>query len=526
MSSPAAGRRPHRKAPERATLKRAVKGLDRVLSRSPDDLRSMVRMARAHRLLGNQEASAFWYKRAISGFSDRRQGLRALALAKELVAVAPHDHEVLLEMARLYARNPGAGGADRIARPLDEGAGGSTKVARIPREFTATSAKALEILDDAAEVERIEADAEEAAEKAAEKASARPAPEVIEGGAPPPPPVEAFLVDDADEPDTALAVSETAEPTPPPQPKKQGPPPAKAKAERLGGGAGKPPPPGGTLERARLGEVPLLSSLGENAFLALSEAMRPHALRDGEILFREGDAARSFYIVAEGRIEATVSRGGEQRVIASLSEGDVVGVFGLYTGKKRNATAHAVGPATVFEVTDGVLARLVREHPAAKKPLAAFYRQRLLETSLGSSPLFQDLPREMRQEIIDRFEQRRYAARESVVAPGQVTLGLFLVVRGEVLISTRGSGRSTLKAQLGRGQFFGCISALTGMPTVASAECSEDSVIAFLPHKAFGELIQRHPELAALPGRLREANVLVTPTLFVGDVDAVRSETT
>ncbi len=551
----------------------------------------MVRMARALRLLKESAGSAFWYKRAIEGFSSRGQGLRALALAKELISVAPDDHSVLLEMARLYARHQrDESGSGRGATPLNEPE--EMPPGGIPPDITADSAKTLVVLDDAAEVERLEPampaprepDSDDrglagkteetrkatAARTESDAADSRsPSMASRPAAVPPPPPPEAFLVAEEDEKGEAtdlatdpawaaeLASRAPAEKasasTPstrsgpardvPPEPSLEQPRATQPRAtqpratqpprERLTTTrppleqppkAGPLPPVSAgeeVLEHAKLGDLPLLSSLGEKAFVTISSAMRPVALQDGEVLFRAGDDARSFFIIAQGGVEARVQSRGGQRALATLGEGEVLGLFGLYTGRKRNATAVAVGPTVAFEITDRVLAGLVRDHPASKKPLALFYRRRLLEISLGRSPLFQDLPREKRLAIVDRFEQRKLAPREHVVSPGQVTLGLFLVMRGLVLVKTRDSGRVTVKARMERGQFFGCISALTGMPTLASAECEEESVLAILPHRTFGELLDLEPELAALPRRLRDEGVLITPTLFVGGLDAV-----
>ncbi len=460
--------------PDPATLRRALKSLQKILKRHPEDLRSMVRVARAHRLLGEPKRALRWYRVAVHELSHRGQGLRALALAKEMLAVAPDDHELLLEMARLYAKNPGAGGAGRIAVPLAEAPREGTVVGRIPREFTATSVKALQVLDDPAEVERIQA---------AKSAKA-----------PPPPPPEAYAEDDAalEVVEEQLHTGDRARP-------------ASAEHARA------------ALEGARLGEVPLLGSLGQGAFMTLATGMTRLTLEDGDLLFEEGAGARSFFIVAEGELEAITGRGGRDSLLAVLGEGQVAGVLGLYSGRRRNATVRARAPSVVFEVTHHALAEVMKDHPASKKAIGAFYRQRLLETFLGTTAGFRDLDRATRLELTHRFRQHRHPARQPVVSVGEVTNGVWLVVKGEVAITGRSGGQTQVRARLGRGQVFGCISALTGIPTNASAECTEETVLATLSHKSFTELVKAEQVLRSLPARLGEAGFLVASTFFVGD---------
>lgn len=456
-------------APDRATLRRAIKSLHRVLKRKPEDVRSMVRIARAHRLLGEYQRAARWYKVAIDELSKSGMGLRALGLAKELLAVAPEDHELLLEMARLVARNPGAEShVGRVAVPLDDAQ--RTVIGHVPREFTATSAKALPILDDPAEVERLDADA----------ASAQP----------PPPPPDAFEVGDDD---ILEAVEE------------------QVSAED---GEGRRAI---ALQRARLGEMPLLASLGQGAAVALMQSMSRIDLEDGTVLCDEGDPARSFYVVAEGRLESVSSRAGAEPSSVELAEGEVAGVFGLYAGRTRRATLRAKGPATVFEVTDRTLTRLVREHPAAKKALARFYRKRLLESFLATAPAFRDLPRDARLAIAGRFRQRIFETRETIVSPGEVVNGLWLVLKGEVVVTTREGGRSVEHGRAGRGQVLGCLSALVGVPTLAVAECASQTAVVALSHRAFAELMTTHPGLKALHRHLSADDAMLAGTLFVVD---------
>ncbi|MDF1564766.1 MAG: cyclic nucleotide-binding domain-containing protein [Deltaproteobacteria bacterium] len=474
--------------PSRTTLRRAIKGLHQVVKRKKNDVRSMVRLARAHRLLGNDAKSARWYTVAIRLLSQQGHGLRALALAKERLAVAPEDQESLLELASLYAKHPDAMEREqgRVALPLAPEE--DTSVGRIPRDFTATSAKALKILDDADEVERIHAALEAAF---ADEMETAPRSGGRYADQEPPP-------EQSTDEERALSAAEDNAAKPPPLP------------PRKEGGQE-------ALEAATLGGLPLLSSLGQGAFMALMRDMERITLEDEEVLFAEGEKARSFFIVAEGALEARSARSGTEALLARLTEGEVIGVLGLYSGRRRNATVSADGPAVVFEVTDRLLSRLVKQHPAAKQALATFYRQRLLETFLGSCPLIQDLPRAARLSIVDSFEETRHPEGSLLVAPGEVQNSLHLVLRGRLEVESRLEGERHNLAHLERGDFFGCIAALTGTPSRDRARWSEEGLAASLSQKQFSEIVKRHPALRALPRVLAERGLMVSRTLFVGE---------
>ncbi|MFW6369394.1 MAG: cyclic nucleotide-binding domain-containing protein, partial [Myxococcota bacterium] len=154
------------------------------------------------------------------------------------------------------------------------------------------------------------------------------------------------------------------------------------------------------------------------------------------------------------------------------------------------------------------------KRPAPKKPPVTSLRGNLVRLALSRSPLFRMLPEERRLDIAGRFEERRVQAGEAVLAPGQVTLGLYVLLEGRVRITVREGGEAALLAELERGALFGCVAALTGMPTLASAVCLEDGLLSVLPHRAFNELVEIHPEL---PGLLRREDLLIAPTVFVGE---------
>jgi hypothetical protein len=89
---------------------------------------------------------------------------------------------------------------------------------------------------------------------------------------------------------------------------------------------------------------PALRSLSPLHWQQLLRAMSPLVLADGHWLLREGDAAGACFVVRSGRIE--LSRGG--RVLAVLASGDLFGEDALATGGRRNASARALGDATVM----------------------------------------------------------------------------------------------------------------------------------------------------------------------------------
>lgn len=92
--------------------------------------------------------------------------------------------------------------------------------------------------------------------------------------------------------------------------------------------------------------VPMLRMLPAEQIGLLVHDVRPELLTDGQILFREGDAADALYFVRSGTME--VERGGE--VFRTLDAGSILGELALVTQTARTATIRARGGVEVLKL--------------------------------------------------------------------------------------------------------------------------------------------------------------------------------
>ncbi len=561
-------------------VQKAMRELEALVAARPEDVRSRVRLARLHRLAGELPQSSRWYREGADLLIARGLPLKAIALVRELLEARPDDTEALFVLARAFARSARRRGdtTAEVAMPLGTG---RHHVAR-PLELEITGEAVLDASELVAVHEVEELEAEESPElpvrHAARTTSGRhklpaeapprttsgrhklpaeaPLPRTSPGrarvtaeaiaraGEAParttsgrlklPPDdgkgsVFAALLREATgvfRRESGRSVPAPDAPAPPdeaaelPDAAWDGPTTAMSAAELLtlasATAKGRPVPP--DEAQAALERVPLFSKLGAAAFRELAAGVVLRPLAAGETLFQQGDDATSFFLVAEGEIELVRRVRGQLKPLYSVRDGEVFGVFGLFSGQKRASIARARRSSTVLEVPAGALGRLVQNHPPARKVVRDFYTERLLTGLFAVLPGFESLAPFQRLTAARAFVHRDVPAGTRLGEPGAVANTLLLVERGELeVVRPHGPGRQESVARVGRGQLLGVLSGLVGRPSTCSVIARGDVTVAELSTKSFAALLTATPELRGLPDRLHEEGMLVYEQLFVAD---------
>ncbi len=87
-------------------------------------------------------------------------------------------------------------------------------------------------------------------------------------------------------------------------------------------------------------------------------------LEAGEVLFHQGDLADAAYFVVGGRVSVHVVDDGDERLVAELGRGEVVGELGLLDRAPRSATVRAVRDTTLAAFSTSTFEELVSTSPA------------------------------------------------------------------------------------------------------------------------------------------------------------------
>lgn len=113
-----------------------------------------------------------------------------------------------------------------------------------------------------------------------------------------------------------------------------------------------------------------------------------------------------------------------------------------------------------------------------------------------ASALFTAFRQDVREEILSSTSVRSFEEGDIIVTEGERGSSLFLIVSGEVEVSTRGEKGDPLPlAELGPGDFFGEVSLLTGKPRTATITATSAVTAIELGRENVDRIAEKHPEV-------------------------------
>jgi CRP-like cAMP-binding protein len=242
--------------------------------------------------------------------------------------------------------------------------------------------------------------------------------------------------------------------------------------------------------------VPFFSELPPALFPTALQMMRLIRGDDGDLVIREGEPGRAFYLLASGQVRVFANVGGKVVERSQLHDGALFGEMALYSDQPRTASVGVLGEADLLEIDRASVARLCAEVPALTERIEKFARERVLRNLLASSPLFKPFDQKQQMDLLNRFEGHEVQPGTVLIREGEPGKGLFVVLLGEVeVLKTEANGEERAVARLGTGELFGEM-ALLGEPlTTATVRALAPTTILFLGRDYFRRLVDALPSL-------------------------------
>jgi CRP/FNR family cyclic AMP-dependent transcriptional regulator len=278
-----------------------------------------------------------------------------------------------------------------------------------------------------------------------------------------------------------------------------------------------------------LATVPLLEGREEADLVELARVLRRRIVREGEILWRQGDDAREMVFIVEGGVSASLHVPGDRVVeIGRAGPGEIVGEIALLDGGGHTMSVRVTETATVLALGRvDFAALLARQDPSAfrlKRGLASLLtaRQRNqlrhLAASLGgevAGPPAEDAARAFAELEYCGPPDSKYVRRmatfhdfdslalwgfltsgsyarcppgRTLLAEGAPSTACYLTINGAVeKVLVRGDRRIRV-GLAGPGKAFGYESLIDGRPSPVTAITRERALLLVLPRDPFEQL--------------------------------------
>jgi CRP-like cAMP-binding protein len=130
-----------------------------------------------------------------------------------------------------------------------------------------------------------------------------------------------------------------------------------------------------------LRRVPLFANVAPAKLKLLAFTSDRVSFREGQVLFRQGDAGDAAYVVLAGSADVLVGADGEEIKVASLEPNSIVGEIAILCDVARTATVKATAPLEALRISKDHFLKLLAEFPEMAVEIMRVLADRLSHTT-------------------------------------------------------------------------------------------------------------------------------------------------
>jgi CRP/FNR family transcriptional regulator, cyclic AMP receptor protein len=128
--------------------------------------------------------------------------------------------------------------------------------------------------------------------------------------------------------------------------------------------------------------VPLFSTLADEDLEHVAAVAVPRRFVSGEIVFREGDASDTCYLIRSGHARAVREHpDGRSITLAQFGPGEMFGELAMFDDERRSATVETLEETDTIAILGPDMRRLLREHPELAMKMIVALGRKLRETN-------------------------------------------------------------------------------------------------------------------------------------------------
>jgi CRP/FNR family transcriptional regulator len=133
---------------------------------------------------------------------------------------------------------------------------------------------------------------------------------------------------------------------------------------------------------ALLGQVPVFETLAPDDLQHVAEVAVPRSFARNVVVFREGDASDTCYVVRSGHARAVRKHlDGRTIALAHFGPGDIFGELAMFDDERRSATIETLDDVEAIAVLGADMRRLLSRHPDIAVKLVIALGRRLRDAN-------------------------------------------------------------------------------------------------------------------------------------------------
>lgn len=113
----------------------------------------------------------------------------------------------------------------------------------------------------------------------------------------------------------------------------------------------------------KISDIALFANLGTDEINDLSRISQIRQLKEGEVIFKEGDKSKNIYFLLEGKIGITKKISSGSKTIAILRKGDIFGEMALFENAPRSANALVMEQSEILDINGEEFGRFLSAKP-------------------------------------------------------------------------------------------------------------------------------------------------------------------
>ncbi|MEO8970977.1 MAG: cyclic nucleotide-binding domain-containing protein [Ktedonobacteraceae bacterium] len=290
---------------------------------------------------------------------------------------------------------------------------------------------------------------------------------------------------------------------------------------------------------SRLREQPMFrdpQQIPDNHLLHFIASAKMRSFASGEVALNEGEYGRNILLILDGRfVISQLHPNGEDLPIAVLRRGEFMGERGMLMGQQRNASARAQTSATVLDVPEQVMQRMIEIAPAVRSFFEQLNNTRSIESIMKRMALFQGIADPAIRWIAEKTQFKYYDRNELLFTetaagqPHRETLHFilegFVKVARTVGVQFISSSSERIIAYRQNGDYFAGGLDMLGDGRAVTVTAITRVHVAEIPKQEMLIILARYPEIQQrFMQRLQEyrATALAAQT-FIGPMDFLRA---